>query len=196
MIEYIKGQLTEITPTEAVVECAGIGYNIQISLQTYETLNQQTEVKVYIHHVVKEDDELYYGFASKDERALFRLLITVSGIGVGTARIMLSSLSCDEIRNAILGGDVRRIQSVKGIGGKTAQRLVIELQDKIGKGSGVAAENPAGSNFNATAEEAVTALVMLGYTRQNAQKAVNSILKSTPYASIETLIKNALALLS
>lgn len=195
MIEYIKGQLVELTPTEAVVECAGIGYNIQISLQTYETLDKQTEVKIYIHHVVKEDDELYYGFASKDERALFRLLITVSGIGVGTARIMLSSLSCDEIRNAILGGDVRRIQSVKGIGGKTAQRLVIELQDKIGKGSGTA-ENTIGNNFNATAEEAVTALVMLGYTKQNAQKAVNNILKSNPSASIEVLIKNSLALLS
>ena len=195
MIEYINGQLVELTPTEAVVECAGIGYNIQISLQTYETLDKQTEVKIYIHHVVKEDDELYYGFASKDERALFRLLITVSGIGVGTARIMLSSLSCDEIRNAILGGDVRRIQSVKGIGGKTAQRLVIELQDKIGKGSGTA-ENTIGNNFNATAEEAVTALVMLGYTKQNAQKAVNNILKSNPSASIEVLIKNSLALLS
>lgn len=195
MIEYIKGQLVELTPTEAVVECSGIGYNIQISLQTYETLNKQTEVKIYIHHVVKEDDELYYGFASKDERALFRLLITVSGIGVGTARIMLSSLSCDEIRNAILGGDVRRIQSVKGIGGKTAQRLVIELQDKIGKGSGTA-ENTIGNNFNATAEEAITALVMLGYTKQNAQKAVNNILKSNPSASIEVLIKNSLALLS
>lgn len=195
MIEYIKGQLVELTPTEAVVECSGIGYNIQISLQTYETLDKQTEVKIYIHHVVKEDDELYYGFASKDERALFRLLITVSGIGVGTARIMLSSLSCDEIRNAILGGDVRRIQSVKGIGGKTAQRLVIELQDKIGKGSGTA-ENTIGNNFNATAEEAITALVMLGYTKQNAQKAVNNILKSNPSASIEVLIKNSLALLS
>ena len=195
MIEYIKGQLVELTPTEAVVECSGIGYNIQISLQTYETLDKQTEVKIYIHHVVKEDDELYYGFASKDERALFRLLITVSGIGVGTARIMLSSLSCDEIRNAILGGDVRRIQSVKGIGGKTAQRLVIELQDKIGKGSGTA-ENTIGNNFNATAEEAVTALVMLGYTKQNAQKAVNNILKSNPSASIEVLIKNSLAMLS
>lgn len=195
MIEYIKGQLVELTPTEAVVECSGIGYNIQISLQTYETLDKQTEVKIYIHHVVKEDDELYYGFASKDERALFRLLITVSGIGVGTARIMLSSLSCDEIRNAILGGDVRRIQSVKGIGGKTAQRLVIDLQDKIGKGSGTA-ENTIGNNFNATAEEAVTALVMLGYTKQNAQKAVNNILKSNPSASIEVLIKNSLAMLS
>lgn len=195
MIEYIKGQLVELTPTEAVVECSGIGYNIQISLQTYETLDKQTEVKIYIHHVVKEDDELYYGFASKDERALFRLLITVSGIGVGTARIMLSSLSCDEIRNAILCGDVRRIQSVKGIGGKTAQRLVIELQDKIGKGSGTA-ENTIGNNFNATAEEAVTALVMLGYTKQNAQKAVNNILKSNPSASIEVLIKNSLAMLS
>lgn len=195
MIEYIKGKLIEVTPTEAVVECAGIGYNIQISLQTYEALGGQEDVKIYIHHVVKEDDELYYGFATKDERALFRLLITVSGIGVGTARIMLSSLSCDEIRNAILSGNVKRIQSVKGIGGKTAQRLVIELQDKIGKGSGTAAEIITENNFNEVAEEAVTALVMLGYTKANAQKAINSILKNNPSASIETLIKNALSML-
>ena len=116
MIDYIKGNLAEINPTEAIIECYGIGYRTLISLQTYEILNGKTEVKVFIHHYIREDEELYYGFASKDERELFRLLISVSGIGASTARMMLSSLTSDEIRNAILSEDINKIKSIKGIG--------------------------------------------------------------------------------
>ena len=113
MIDYIKGNIAEITPTEAIIECYGIGYSTLISLQTYEQLNNQKEVKVYIHHYLREDEELYYGFSSKDERELFRLLIGVSGIGASTARMMLSSLTSDEIRNAILAEDLNKIKSIK-----------------------------------------------------------------------------------
>ena len=124
MIDYIKGQITEITPTEVILETYSIGYRILISLQTYEGLNGKNEAKVYIHHYLREDEELYYGFASKDERELFRLLIGVSGIGASTARMMLSSLTSDEIRNAIIAEDINKIKSIKGIGLKSAQRLV------------------------------------------------------------------------
>ena len=133
MIDYIKGQIAELTPTAVVVECYGVGYNILISLQTYESLQGKADVKVYIHHYLREDEELYYGFATRDERELFRLLIGVSGIGAGTARMLLSSLTCDELRSAILAEDVHKIKSVKGIGVKSAQRLVLELKDKIVK---------------------------------------------------------------
>jgi len=125
MIDYIKGKLVEITPTDLVLECNGIGYRILISLQTYEALHTLQDVKVYIHHYLREDEELYYGFASKDERELFRLLIGVSGIGASTARMMLSSLTSDEIRNAIIAEDINKIKSIKGIGMKSAQRLYL-----------------------------------------------------------------------
>ena len=116
MIDYIKGQIIELTPTELILECGGIGYSILISLQTYEKMQLQTQTVAYIHHYIREDEELFYGFATKDERELFRLLIGVSGIGVNSARMMLSSLTSDEIRNAILAEDINRIKSVKGIG--------------------------------------------------------------------------------
>ena len=134
MIDYIKGKIVEITPTDMVLECYGIGYKILISLQTYEGLHKQEESTVYIHHYLREDEELYYGFATKDERELFRLLIGVSGIGASTARMMLSSLYSEEIRNAILAEDINKIKSIKGIGLKSAQRLILELKDKIAKG--------------------------------------------------------------
>ncbi len=143
MIDYIKGQIIELTPTELVLENHGIGYSILISLQTYEAFQLQTQAVAYIHHYIREDEELFYGFATKDERELFRLLIGVSGIGVASARMMLSTLSSEEIRQAILAGDVNRIKSVKGIGLKSAQRLILELKDKVAKGEG--AETPPSS---------------------------------------------------
>ena len=136
MIDYIKGKIVEITPTDLVLENNNIGYRILISLQTYEGLHEKQDAVVYIHHYLREDEELYYGFATKDERELFRLLISVSGIGASTARMMLSSLYSDEIRNAILAEDLNKIKSIKGIGTKSAQRLILELKDKIAKGGG------------------------------------------------------------
>jgi len=192
MIDYIKGQLTEINPTEAIVETSGIGYRILISLQTYEGLNGRNDVKIYIHHYIREDEELYYGFASKDERELFRLLISVSGIGASTARMMLSSLTSDEIRNAIIAEDINKIKSIKVIGLKSAQRLILELKDKVIKGGGSESSVLFSSTSNAATEEAVTALVMLGFTKANVTKAVNAVLKEKPEASLEEIIKLSL----
>lgn len=192
MIDYIKGQITEINPTEVILETYGIGYRILISLQTYEGLNGKSEAKVYIHHYLREDEELYYGFASKYERELFRLLIGVSGIGASTARMMLSSLTSEEIRNAILAEDINKIKSIKGIGLKSAQRLILELKDKVSKGTG--ADSPAlfSSSANPATDEAVTALVMLGFTKANVTKAVTAVLKENPAASLEEIIKQSL----
>ena len=192
MIEYIKGNLVEITPTDAVVECYGIGYKILISLQTYEGLSGKSEAKVYIHHYLREDEELYYGFASKDERELFRLLIGVSGIGASTARMMLSSLTSEEIRNAILSEDINKIKSIKGIGLKSAQRLILELKDKVVKGGGTDNSTLFVSSSNAAVDEATTALVMLGFTKANVNKAISAVLKESPNASLEEIIKLAL----
>ena len=190
MIDYIKGEITELNPTEMTLECNGIGYKILISLQTYDKLKQSREAKIYIHHYLREDDEQYFGFAGKDERELFRLLIGVSGIGAATARMMLSSLSSDELRNAILSEVINKIKSIKGIGLKSAQRLILELKDKISKGEG-SSQNTIfqTSGVNPNLEEATTALVMLGFTKPNITKALASVLKETPDANLEQLIK-------
>ena len=192
MIDYIKGNLVEITPTDVVVEYSGIGYKILISLQTYEGLNGKNDVKVYIHHYLREDEELYYGFATKDERELFRLLIGVSGIGASTARMMLSSLTSEEIRNAILSEDINKIKSIKGIGLKSAQRLILELKDKVVKGAGADNSTLFVSTSNAVADEASTALVMLGFTKANVNKAISAVLKESPGATLEEIIKLSL----
>lgn len=192
MIDYIKGNIAEINPTEVILDNNGVGYRILISLQTYEGLNGKQEAKVFIHHYLREDEELYYGFSTKDERELFRLLIGVSGIGASTARMMLSSLSSEEIRNAIIAEDLNKIKSIKGIGMKSAQRLILELKDKVVKGEGT--ESPAlfASGSNPAADEATTALVMLGFTKANVNKAVAAVLKEKPSASLEEIIKLAL----
>ena len=192
MIDYIKGQIIELTPTELILECGGIGYSILISLQTYEAMQMQTQTVAYIHHYIREDEELYFGFATKDERELFRLLIGVSGIGVASARMMLSSLTSEEIRNAILAEDINKIKSVKGIGLKSAQRLVLELKDKIVKGAGTDAGTMFRQETSALAEEATTALVMLGFSKANINKVLPTILKESPGARVEDLIKAAL----
>ena len=192
MIDYIKGQIIELTPTELILECGGIGYSILISLQTYEKMQLQTQTVAYIHHYIREDEELFFGFATKDERELFRLLIGVSGIGVASARMMLSSLTSDEIRQAILSENIARIKSVKGIGLKSAQRLVLELKDKIVKGDGASSDVLFRTDAGAAAEEATTALQMLGFAKPNINKALQAILKENPSASVEELIKAAL----
>jgi Holliday junction DNA helicase RuvA len=196
MIDYIKGEIIELTPTDIVLECHGIGYNILISVQTYSALDGKKDAIVYIHHYLREDEELYYGFATKEERKMFRLLIGVSGVGASTARMMLSSLSVEEIQNAILSEDVSRIKSVKGIGLKSAQRIIIELKDKVVKGG----ETDMSALFtqvdNKASEEATTALIMLGLTKVNVNKAVNAVLKEDPTATVENIIRKSLQKLS
>ena len=195
MIDYIKGIIEELGPTELTLENNGVGYKILISLQTYEGLNGTKDAKVYIHHYLREDEELYYGFATKDERELFRLLIGVSGIGASTARMMLSSLTSDEIRNAIIAEDINKIKSIKGIGLKSAQRLILELKDKVVKGAGTENTTLFVPAANSAVEEATTALVMLGFTKANVNKAVAAVLKKNPTASLEDIIKLALKMM-
>ena len=192
MIDYIKGQIVELSPTELVLDNQGIGYSILISLQTYEAFQAKTDAVAYIHHYIREDEELYFGFATKDERELFRLLISVSGIGVASARMMLSTLTSEEIRQAILAEDINKIKSVKGIGLKSAQRLVLELKDKVVKGEGSAETALFKTDTNALVEEATTALVMLGFSKANISKLMPAILKDNPGAKVEDIIKAAL----
>ena len=196
MYDYIKGILEESTPTEAVIENNGIGYSLQISLQTYTAIQGCKDVRLYIYHHLREDTELFFGFYSKEERALFLLLIGVNGIGPNTARMMLSSLSAEEIRHAILSEDIARIKSVKGIGLKSAQRMVLELKDKIVKGEGSdSSELFGGSSRNEVVEEATRALIMLGFRKQAVTKAIQAVLKAKPDAKVEQIIKSALQMM-
>lgn len=197
MIDYISGKIAELTPTRVVLDNSGIGYDIEISLQTYAALESQKEAKVYIYHHIQSssDVELFYGFSSKDERSIFELLISVSGVGVNTARVILSSFSADELREAILSENVAAIKSVKGIGLKTAQRMVLELKDKISKGEGGVSEVLLVSDRNAVAEEAAAALQMLGFSKPNISKAIQKIVSSNPNIKVEELIKQALQML-
>ena len=197
MIDYISGKIAELTPTRVVLDNSGIGYAIEISLQTYAALESQKEAKVYIYHHIQSssDVELFYGFSSKDERSIFELLISVSGVGVNTARVILSSFSADELLEAILSENVAAIKSVKGIGLKTAQRMVLELKDKISKGEGGVSEVLLVSDRNAVAEEAAAALQMLGFSKPNISKAIQKIVSSNPNIKVEELIKQALQML-
>lgn len=197
MIDYISGKIAELTPTRVVLDNSGIGYAIEISLQTYAALESQKEAKVYIYHHIQSssDVELFYGFSSKDERSIFELLISVSGVGVNTARVILSSFGADELREAILSENVAAIKSVKGIGLKTAQRMVLELKDKISKGEGGVSEVLLVSDRNAVAEEAAAALQMLGFSKPNISKAIQKIVSSNPNIKVEELIKQALQML-
>ena len=197
MIDYISGKIAELTPTRVVLDNGGIGYAIEISLQTYAALESQKEAKVYIYHHIQSssDVEMFYGFSSKDERSIFELLISVSGVGVNTARVILSSFSADELREAILSENVTAIKSVKGIGLKTAQRMVLELKDKISKGEGGVSEVLLVSDRNAVAEEAAAALQMLGFSKPNISKAIQKIVSSNPNIKVEELIKQALQIL-
>lgn len=197
MIDYFSGKIAELTPTRVVLDNSGIGYAIEISLQTYAALESQKEAKIYIYHHIQSssDVELFYGFSSKDERSIFELLISVSGVGVNTARVILSSFSADELREAILSENVAAIKSVKGIGLKTAQRMVLELKDKISKGECAASDVLLVSDRNAVAEEAAAALQMLGFSKPNISKAIQKIVSSNPNIKVEELIKQALQIL-
>lgn len=193
MYEYIKGTLINLSPTEVVIDNNGIGYKILISLQTYSKLTQNSETKVFIHHHLREDAETLFGFIDKDERYIFLNLISVSGIGPNTARMMLSSMTSEEIRNAIITGDINKLKGIKGVGIKTAQRLLVELKDKIGKGSADDFNSILFSSENSEIKrEASTALILLGFTKGNVEKAIDSVLKDNQSVSLEELIKQAL----
>ena len=197
MTDYISGRLTELSPTNAVIENQGIGYIMEISLQTYEELNGKSEATLYIQRQVNQRDgiEIDYGFASKEERNLFRSITSVSGMGASSARMILSALNPEELRSTILSENVARLKSIKGIGLKSAQRLILELKDKIVKGDGGNFEAILHSQSNADAEEAAVALQNLGFTKPNISKAIQTILKNTPDAKVEDIIKAALKML-
>ena len=190
MIHSIKGQLVERNPTDVVIDCNGVGYFIHISLHTYGLIPDSEAVQLYTHLQVKEDSHTLFGFWEKSEREIFRLLISVSGVGASTARTMLSSLAPKQIMEAIAAGDVTTIQSIKGIGSKTAQRIILDLKDKILKVFGV--DEVSVLQSNTSREEALSALETLGYTRKQSEKVVDRIIKEEPEAGVETLIKLAL----
>lgn len=190
MIHHLKGQLIEKNPTYVVIECNGIGYYINISLHTFSLIPDSEAVSLYTHLQVKEDSHTLYGFAEKSEREIFRLLISVSGVGTSTARMMLSSLQPREVIDAIASEDVPTIQSVKGIGAKTAQRVILDLKDKVLKVLGD--DEVLVSQSNTNKEEALSALEILGYNRRQAGKVVEKILKDDPESTVESIIKLAL----
>ena len=190
MYEYIQGQLVELNPAYAIIDTGNIAYFISISLNTYSSLEGKEGAKLYLHHVVREDAQLLFGFYEKQERELFRQLITVSGIGSNTARMMLSSLQPNELKSAILEGDVNVLKSVKGIGLKTAQRVIIDLKDKIVKGDSTDSLNIPQSSLKK--EEALSALVMLGFNKAAVDKTLIKVLKENTNLSVEELIKIAL----
>jgi Holliday junction DNA helicase RuvA len=195
MIHHLRGRLVEKTPTYAVIECAGVGYQVHISLHTFQQLGQEESVLLHTHLVVREDAQLLYGFAHPEERELFLMLLGVSGVGANTARMILSSMDPNSARNAIQQGDVNAMKSVKGIGAKTAQRIIIDLQDKVG------ALSSADASFSATVkasgnnsrQDALVALTTLGFDRNRCEKTLDQILKdSSALDTVEDLIKHAL----
>ncbi len=190
MITHIRGRLVEKNPTSVVIDCSGVGYELHISLNTYSLIGTDETIELYTHLQVKEDSHTLYGFAQKVEREVFRLLITVSGIGANTARTILSSLTSEELRGAIATENVSKIQSVKGIGAKTAQRLIIELKDKILKIYEFDEVFP--QMDNTVKEEALSALEVLGFSRKQAEKVVDTILSENRELGVEAVIKIAL----
>ena len=190
MITHLQGKLVEKNPTNIVVDCNGVGYSVNISLHTFSLLPTTENVKLFIHLQVREDSHTLFGFSSKVEREIFRLLISVSGVGASIARTMLSSLSPEEVMEAIAHNNLVAIQSVKGIGSKTAQRVVLDLKDKILKVYGLDEVSSLSSNTNRN--EALSALETLGFARKQAEKICDSIVKKDPDASVETIIKQAL----
>ena len=190
MITHIQGKLVEKTPTHVIIDCNGVGYFVNISLHTFSQIPDVEAVKVFIHFQVKEDSHTLYGFMSSSEREIFRLLISVSGIGANTARTMLSSLTPKQIREGIAVGDVPLIQSVKGIGLKTAQRVIIDLKDKVLKIYDI--DETSLSQNNTNKDEALSALEVLGFMKKQSERIVEKIVSSNPDADVEFIIKEAL----
>lgn len=190
MIAHIQGRLVEKSPTQIVIDCGGVGYLINISLHTYSQLPESENVKVYTYLQIKDDAHTLFGFSEKIERELFKLLISVSGIGGNTARNMLSSLNPRDLLQAIGAGDIKTIQSVKGIGAKTSQRVVLDLQEKVLKLYNIDEVSIVLSNTNA--DEALSALEVLGFVRKSAEKVIERIIRQNPNATVEEIIKLAL----
>lgn len=190
MIHHLQGRLIEKNPTHVIIECAGVGYFVNISLNTFSKVSDNENISLYTHLQVKEDSHTLFGFAEKSEREIFRLLLSVSGIGSSTARTMLSSLSPSQIRDAIASGDVPTIQGIKGIGAKTAQRVILDLKDKILKIYNIDELSIVSNNTNK--DEALSALEVLGFVRKQAEKVVDKVLAQDPTLSVEETLKRAL----
>lgn len=193
MFDYFKGLLAGINPTAAIIDCNGVGYHFHISLTTYASIKDKKEVKLLAHLIVREDAQELFGFATEEERALFRQLISVSGVGASTGRMILSSMPADELRSIIATGNSAILQKVKGIGAKTAQRIIIDLKDKVLKTAGDSVISMG--SHNTIRSEALSALLILGFGRPNAEKAIDQVLHQTPAASVEVVIKSALNML-
>lgn len=204
MIEYIKGALTEVTPAQAVVETVGIGYLLNISLNTYTAIQEKKDVKLYVHEVLmtggRDDSMTLYGFATKQEREIYRMLITVSGVGSNTARMILSATSATELVNIISTGNEKALKSVKGIGLKTAQRIIVDLRDKMASNGMIQDITMQGAGAQAAVnnevrDEAIGALTMLGFSPAPSAKVVTEILQQNPAMPVEQVIKQALKLI-
>ncbi|MDX2445552.1 MAG: Holliday junction branch migration protein RuvA [Bacteroidales bacterium] len=190
MFEYLNGKITSLTPTNAVLDIGNIGYLINISLNTYSQLNETSEAKLFIHEIVREDAHLLYGFSSVEERGIFQLLLSVSGIGANTARMILSALTPEEVKVAITTGNVPVLKNIKGIGAKTAQRVIVDLRDKVGKTSETSEIFDISSNR--IKEESLSALATLGFSKSSVTKIVDEIISKNPKISVEDLLREAL----
>ncbi len=193
MYDYLEGKLVEKNPTYIVIDVAGVGYMINISLTTYSKIKEQENIKIFTHFVVREDAQILFGFADKNERLLFTYLISVSGVGANTARLILSSLTTEEAFDAIVQSKTNILQGVKGIGGKTAQRIIIDLKDKLIK-SGIELEKIS-ETHNTIREEALSGLLILGFNKNSTEKVIDKVLKDEKVVDVEGLIKEALKML-
>jgi len=193
MFDYIQGKITELNPTYVVLDSNGIGYLLHITINTYSALKAEKVDKIFVHQIIREDAHLLYGFKNPKEREVFRLLISVSGIGANTARMILSSLTPEEVAQAIAKDNIRMLQSIKGIGAKTAQRMVVDLKDKIVKLQ--FSDEIFIPEYNTSVDEALSALVMLGFLKSHVEKALSQITRETKGLSVEELIKRALKVL-
>lgn len=193
MYEYIKGKVAELTPTYAVIDCGGVGYMLNISLQSYTEIGTQTDALLYVHYIVREDVQIFYGFSSKHERELFRSLISVSGVGGGTARMILSTYQTSELEDIIVQGNSGLLSKVKGLGVKTSQKIIVELRDKIQKGSPSSTGGaPTIAISSMVLDEALAALMMLGFGKQMSEKAILAVTKDNPSATVEQLVRLSL----
>ena len=193
MYDYLRGEIAEIAPTYAVIDCGGVGYYVNISLNTYTAIQNLREAKLFVYEAIREDAYTLFGFRDNQEREMFELLISVSGVGPNTARMILSSLTVDDLMSVIASGNSGMLKSVKGIGAKTAQRIIVDLKDKVTGVGGAAAVAEQGSGE--AYDEAVAALIMLGFTRAAVQKTVGKLLREQPTLKVEEIIKMALKLL-
>jgi Holliday junction DNA helicase RuvA len=190
MFEYIKGSVSGLTPAGVVIEAGGLGYFLHISVNTYSSIKGKEQSKLFLHEVIREDAHLLYGFSDQDERDFFRMLISVNGIGAAIAIMMLSSYLTDDLRNAILTENVNLLKSIKGIGAKTAQRVIIELKDKVGKG--LASDKIFKTGNSVVRNEALSALEMLGFNKKAVENSVDQIIAANPELTVEQLLKIAL----